>query len=192
MSLKNAITDKFQFSIKNNGDRAVRVALATGLIDVEGIDLVTDDKEENLSAVRHFHNVENLLAEGYQVDTVLDDASVKLDNKSVVMATVDASKSIRHAKRSLSRNFRWIKKVTIAATSTAAYQTSMSIATLSPFHKENERDIDLNDFFSVQQFQNDKIVMNFAHGEFQWNDELFWALNVPAGVTEQISIEFYD
>lgn len=192
MSLKNAITDKFQFSIKNNGDRAVRVALATGLIDVEGIDLVTDDKDENLSAVRHFHNVENLLAEGYQVDTVLDDASVELDNRSVVMATVDASKSIRHAKHSLSRNFRWIKKVTIAATSTAAYQTSMSIATLSPFHKENERDIDLNDFFSVQQFQNDKIVMNFAHGEFQWNDELFWALNVPAGVTEQISIEFYD
>lgn len=204
--LKTAISDKFQFAIINRAERSVRIALATGHIDVEGFDVVSNptyDSEDPDPAVpqflieKHMHNTENLAREGYAVDTVLDDAEIRLaDSKSdrpvIIMACVDSSKTIRHAKASLMQNFRWIKKITLAANSTAAFQASMSIATLSAFHKENERDIDLNDYFSVQQFQNDKIVMEFEHGELQWNDDFFWALNVPTGVTEQISVEFYD
>lgn len=202
--LKTALSDKFQFSIVNRCDRSVRVALATGHIDVEGFDLVPgkhydpEDPEayKHLHVEKHMHNTENLEREGYSVDTILDDATVKIGrgegDGSIIMSSIDTSKTIRHAKASLMQNFRWIKKITIAANSTAAYQTSMSIATLSAFHKENERDIDLNDYFSVQQFQNDKIVMEFEHGELQWNDDFFWALNIPTKVTEQISIEFYD
>lgn len=198
--LKTALTDKFQFSIVNHCNRAVRVALATGHIDVEGFDLVagkdynSEDPNffEHLHVVKHMHNTENLEREGYSVDAVLDDAAIKIDGGTIHMACIDTSKTIRHAKASLMQNFRWIKKITIAANSTAAFQTSMSIATLSAFHKENERDIDLNDYFSVQQFQNDKIVMDFEYNELQWNDDLFWALNIPTGVTEQISVEFYD
>ena len=199
MNLKNAITDKLQFSIQNKTDRSIRVALATGNIDVEGFDTSNHEDPETGALVvavsHHFHNIDALVAEGYSVDTVLDDAVVSLlgsPRERIAMASVDSSKTIRHAKRSLRRNFRWIKKITIAANSTAAYQTSMSIATLSPFHKENERDIDLNDYFSVQQYQNDKIVIPLAHGELQWNDDFFWALNIPVGVTEQITVEFYD
>lgn len=206
--LKTAISDKFQFAIKNRADRSVRIALATGHIDVEGFETSvnpeydpespSEDVPEFLT-VKHMHNTANLAREGYAVDTVLDDAVVTLKDAipgskhaDVMMACVDSSKTIRHAKASLMQNFRWIKKITIAADSTAAFQASMSIATLSAFHKENERDIDLNDYFSVQQFQNDKIVMEFEHGELQWNDDFFWAINIPTGVTEQISVEFYD
>lgn len=201
--LKTAISDKFQFSIVNRCNNSVRVALATGHIDVEGFDLKPGkhfdpekpDWVEHLHVEKHMHNTENLEREGYSVDTVLDDAEVTIGLNSedrIIMACIDSSKTIRHAKASLMQNFRWIKKITIAANSTAAFQTSMSIATLSPFHKENERDIDLNDYFSVQQFQNDKIVMEFEHGELQWNDDLFWAINIPTRVTEQITVEFYD
>lgn len=193
------ISDKFMFSIQNgtagSTSNAVRVALAAGNVDTVGFDIAKSSGEVT-GITMHHHNPAALNNEGYHVDCILDDAavtvSVNSESRTVTMATVDGSKTIRHALADLSRNFRCVKQITIAASSTRAYMTSMSIASLSPFHKENERDIDLQSFYKTTQYQNDKIEIPFQQGELQWNDSLFLALNVPGGVTEQITIEFYD
>lgn len=193
--LKKVTGDKLQFSITNGfADKSIRVALATANIPVEGVS--AEEKNSVMVYAIHNHNTAALAREGHAVDTVLDDMNVALTidgtSATVAMGTVDSSKSIQHAKRSLALNPRWIKQITIAANSTRAYETSMVVATLSPFRQTPEEVIDLNQFYKVEQYQNDKIEIPFAEGQLQWNDSLFMALNIPADVREQITIEFYD
>ena len=85
-----------------------------------------------------------------------------------------------------------IKKVTIAASNTTAYNTSMSVCTLSAFAQCPEIDIDLNQYFKTTQYQNDKIEIEFDFGELQWNADFLWLINIPANVREQITVEFYN
>lgn len=187
--LRTALGDKFQFSI-NNGlqNSAIRVAIATGNLPIDGID---GQKNEI-----HHHNTAALIREGHPVDTILDDDTVALtigsESGNVAMSTIDSSKSIAHARAHLAANPRWIKKITISASNTTVYQSSMSVATLSPFKQTPEEVIDLNQYYRVDQYQNDKIEIEFAGGQLQWNDDFFWAINLPKNTSVQITVEFYD
>lgn len=190
--LRTATGDKFQFSIANGlASKSIRVAIATGNICVDEVE-TPEDKPSILS----HHSVAALVREGHAADVVLDDATVDLTiggvSGSVVMGCVDTTHSVYHTKEHLSKNSRWIKKITIAASSTTAYQTSMSVATLSPYRQTPEEVIDLNQYYRVDQYQNDKIELEFDREQLQWNDDFFWAINIPGGVTEQITVEFYD
>lgn len=181
MSLATSISDKFQFSIVNeNAAAAKRVAIFTGNIRSKG----TDCKSANYSTAA----TAALAAEGYIVDSVLCDAT----DSNVSMRSVDSSKSIAHVMEYFRYNQRYVKKVTIASNNVAAYNTSMSMCSLNPFHKEAERDIDLNQYYKTSQYQNDKIEIEYTEGELQINDCLFWAINVPSSTTLQITIEFYN
>ena len=135
--LKNVIGDRFQFSIKNNLETSIRVALATANIDVQGIETIesapaidnggagVSDGPGNSTAIRlHQHNIAGLVQAGHAVDVVLDDATVSVtvngETGDVVMGCVDSSRSIQNVKRELARKPRWIKRITIAASSTTA------------------------------------------------------------------------
>lgn len=208
--LKNVIGDRFQFSIKNNLETSIRVALATANIDVQGIETIesapaidnggagyVSDGSGNSTAIRlHQHNIAGLVQAGHAVDVVLDDATVSVtvngETGDVVMGCVDSSRSIQNVKRELARKPRWIKRITIAASSTTAYNTSMSVATLSAFCQAAEIDIDINQYFLTTQYQNDKVNIDFEFGELQWNADFLWLINIPADVREQITVEFYN
>lgn len=189
--LRTALGDKFQFKITNQlQSSAIRVAIATGNVNTLGVDTVSN------KAVLHHHDVAGLVREGHPVDTILDDSTVSVtvngETGTVAMSTLDSSRSISHTRNHLRLNPRWIKKITISASSTNVYQSSMVIATLSPFKQTPEEVIDLNQYYRVDQYQNDKIEMEFAREQLQWNDDLFMAINLPGGSWAQMTIEFYD
>ncbi len=172
-TLVNSITDKFSFSINNqHATKSVRVALLCG-----------NASPSNAAAMTSL---------GYPADALLADGTATYDSASVVMGCPDSSKTIKHSIQYLKHNPRNVKKITIVADDAASFNTSMSLASINPFHKEAEREIDLAQFFSRNQYQADRIEMEYANGELQFNDCLFWAISVPAATTMQIIVEFYN
>lgn len=199
INMKN-ITDKFQFSISNgvSGKNAV-VAIAHANIDVEGV--VTTYADSVYTSTKHNHNTENLAKEGYNVDAVLDDATVIATisgtEGNITMQAVNSNKSIAHTLEYLKHNPRMVKNIAIVVASTtlseksAAFK-SMSLASLNPFHQESAREIDLQQYFSENQFQSGKINIPYAKGDFEWNDLLFWSIVVAQGTTLEITVDFYE
>lgn len=197
--MKN-ITDKFQFTIVNGRDVPTTVAIAHGNIDVEGF-VTTSPSSGVYTTVKHNHNTTNLVAEGFSVDTVLDDATVvfaETDNPAVVMAAIGTGRSIAHALAYLKHNPRMVKNIAIVVaavpqdTDKSAAFMSMSLASLSPFHKEAAREVDLQQYFSENQFQSGKINIPYAKGAFEWNDFLYWDIVVANGTTLNVTVEFWD
>lgn len=193
--LQSSITDRMQFTIENGSTTdKIAVAIATGNIDTEGFEL-----DGNGSVAKHNHNADGLRAAGYAADVVLDDAVVTVGeghtSYAVTMSTA-AGKTINHCKRYLTHNPRCVKRVTIAATSNghenpAAFNASMFLASLNPFQKEAAREVDMSQYFQTNQFQSGKIVIDYNLGDLQWNDLLYWAIEVEASTTLKVTIDFY-
>ena len=197
--LQSSITDRMQFTIVNghaDDNDKIAVAIATGNIDTEGFET------KNNAVVKHYHNNAGLLAAGYVADVVLDDAEVshttKGDDTATITMTSPSGKSINHCKRYLSNNPRCIKRITIAATTTSsvvpkpsAYNASMFLASLNPFQKEAAREVDMSQYFQTNQFQSGKIVIDYNYGDLQWNDMLYWAIEVEGNTSMKVTIAFY-
>lgn len=190
MSMNN-ISDKLQFSIVTGEEnvQTARIALFTGNLPVEGYEYDATASKVNRSTDNAVAALEH---EGYKCDCVLAQKDYTVNGTDTVkISTVDSSKSLQHAINYLRLNPRNVKKITFATRNTAFYNTSMSLCSLNPFHKEAEREIDLNQYYLTSQFQRDKIELFYNNGEFQINDCLFWAINVPSNTMLQVTIEFY-
>ena len=197
--LQSSITDRMQFTIENGHTTdKIAVAIATGNIDTEGFEL----EEHNGTVIgvkKHNHNNAGLVAAGYAADVVLADAPDGVEYDSAVIGiSTGSGKSIDHCKRYLRNNPRCIKRVTIAAMVNGssqpkpdAYNASMLLASLNPFQKEAAREVDMSQYFQTNQFQSGKIVIDYNYGDLQWNDMLYWAIEVEAATTMKVTIDFY-
>ena len=197
--LQSSITDRMQFTIENGHTTdKIAVVIAAGNIDTAGYELEKHNGEV-IGVKKHNHNNAGLLAAGYAADVVLDDAVVTVGedhNSYAVTMTTAAGKTINHCKRYLTHNPRCVKRVTIAATSygqenPAAFNASMFLASLNPFQKEAAREVDMSQYFQTNQFQSGKIVIDYNLGDLQWNDLLYWAIEVEASTTLKVTIDFY-
>ena len=194
--LQSSITDRMQFTLINGHETdTATVVLAHGNIDVEGF-----EEDQVKGIVKHNHNNAGLIAAGYVADVVLDDAPEGVDFKDDTLVTMSAAsgKSINHCLRYLSNNPRCVKRVTIAAMTNPggmpkpdAYNASMLLASLNPFQKEAAREVDLSQYFQTNQFQSGKIVIDYNYGDLQWNDLLYWAIEVTGATTLKVTIDFY-
>lgn len=215
MALKNAIADRLNFSIKNGMERSACVALACGHLPVTGIAA----KDGNYYI--HHHDTSRLTKLGFPgIDAIMDDAtpaegdgfvvknlSGEEEGKIKVMAT-DSSQSLEAVKSYLSRSWRWIKSITINTNDAGLFESGvLSFGSYSPFHRETPRDVNISRYFSVNQYQTGKIVIDYAQGEVQWNDDLLFFLSGIPGAsvsrdgegnslitpaTVNIIIEFYN
>lgn len=200
--------DKLQFNLKNNDQNSsATVALATGNIPVRGLVSVIDKDKGECNTLIHYHDTSALVRAGYPVDVVLDDMTdaevveggIKFGEKSqanpqpcIFIQSVDSSLSIRHALDFLKLNPRFIKSITINTNNKALYSASLSVCSINPFHRENERSFNLNDYYSVNQYQDDKVVINFQPEQLEWNDMLYLAINgIPPQCEARICVEFY-
>lgn len=213
-NLNNSIVDRFTAIIKNGAtSEKALVAIATANFDTLGVDTA------NSGAVAHphHHNLRDICAAGYNPDVIFDDlgdtnsSSPYGYKNSVTLATLGSessvaitmqttsNKTVASMKEQLRLNPRFIKRITIAAVTTSdskecpqAFNHSMFVASINPFQHEAAKEIDLSQYFATNQFQSGKIVMDYANGELQWNDMFLWMIEVMAGVTLTINVDFYN
>lgn len=206
MSLQSSVGDRLIFSLTNNTEKPITVALATAHLPVVGI---IERLNENgvTEHYLHHHSTDKLASLGYAgVTAILDDLTPAEGDGynvptggTVQMLSTDPDVSIAAAIAYLKENPRYVKSVTITTNNSGFFDSgAMSFATLNPFHRENARDVNVSRYFSVNQYQQGKIVIDYAAGELQWNDNLFWAIKgIPAidkgqACTLSFIIEFYD
>ena len=182
-TLTKALTNRFQFVINNpssNGDKQVAIAVANfATIDVTAA-----------TRANAYQNKTELAAAGYNCDVILDDATVS----DVVMGAADSQKTIRHFMEHMKNNARYIKKITINVGSgnSAAFDTTLTIANVTPFGRGEVKDLDVNQFFERSQFQDGKVELPFEDGELAWDSNLYMAMTVLSGYKYSISVEFYN
>lgn len=183
ITLDKALTNRFQFTVKNpegNGNKQVAIAVANfATIDVTAT-----------TRANAYQNKTELAAAGYNCDVILDDATVS----AVVMGASDSSKSIRHFMEHMKNNPRYIKKIVISVGkgNTAAFDTIMTIANVTPFGRGEVKDLDVNQFFERSQFQDSKVELPFEDGDLAWDSNLYLAFTAIQGFTYSISVEFYN
>ena len=59
------------------------------------------------------------------------------------------------------------------------------------FQKEAAREVDMSQYFQTNQFQSGKIVIDYNYGDLQWNDMLYWAIEVEGNTSLKVTIDFY-
>lgn len=188
--------DKLQVTLENKSTTLnATIALATGGIPTDAIVI------DGTNAYQHHHDTSRMLQAGYGVDVILDDMTPKEVNDGgidvsggkFVMAPADNTFSIRHAISHLKDNPRYIKTITIQTENKAVYSSgSIEICSVSPFHREAERSFNLGDYYSVNQYQSDKIIIPFAADQLQWNDLLYMALTgIPSETRLVVIVEFF-
>ena len=197
--LSQSIIDRLQFSIQNGHTTDnLAVVVATANFDTDGF---TYD-ESSGSVSKHHHNLAQLAAAGYAGDVILDDpCTVSVTTPSGKTANVTfgsaTGKFISQCREHLKVNPRYIKRITIAASDSAgnaqpdAFNASMFVASVNPFQKEAAREIDLSQYFMPSQYQDGKIILDYDYGNFQWNDMLYWAIEVRRATVLKVTVDFY-
>lgn len=185
------LRDKFTVQIVNSDtSNAKGVVLATGNIDTERFE--TSYANSTYSTIHDFTDVTNIVAEmGTNVDVALDDATV--DN---VTMTSRSNGKIRTILNHLRHNPRKIARIIISSNDISLFKGNLTIGSNVPFGKPTLKEIAIDDYFSTNQFQNDKVIMDFSATPIEWNDMLYMHIDIPAAGTKDaeatISFEFAD
>lgn len=182
--VKHGLQDTFGVTIKN-ADTSVskKVALLSGHFDT---DAFTYDSTKGVLVFKS--NPAELNAAGLPCDAVIDDG-VCLDSK-VTCTPLDSSKTIRNFRKFIMTNPRELKGVTIISSNTAAFNSSLVVSSSTPFSKCGEKDIQLASFFSPNQYQNDRIEIDFTENELEFSDLCVLIANIPAGATMTFILRF--
>lgn len=138
---------------------------------------------------QHRHNTAALKAAGYNVDTILDDATVVFKGGDFIMSAANPSKKIGDFLDYIKTNPIMVKEMTIVSSDKAAFSTDMEVAILDPFKRNPEELIDINKFFSKYQQVEDRIDIQFDQ-PLEISDVLLWTMNVPDGAKMQITLRF--
>lgn len=202
--ISKAIRNQFKFKIENETSKVRRVAIIPAYLQklnakTSKLEVVTGKDETGEFITKEIITLEGvtlsspelLVNKGYPVDVVLADERFDLENnEALIMSASNPSIKIEDFLNFIKTNPTPLKNATIIASNKMAFETSMRVAKLNPFGREKEEEIDLGRFFNKFQNQDDRIDMSFSGSELELSDDLLWTIDVPAGVTMNISLYF--
>ena len=187
------LRDKFTVQIINTGSAGKRIVLATGNVDTERITTTTSGGQ---TVYGHDYSDTTLIKREIDADAdiALDDSSTGIDNVKMLSRS---NGSIRTILRHLRYNPRKIARVIISSNDVSLFKGNLTLGSNVPFGKPTLKEIAIDDYFSTNQFQNDKVIMDFSATPIEWNDMLYMALDIPAAANDvdaeaTISFEFAD
>ncbi|MBQ9473276.1 MAG: hypothetical protein IJU81_02560 [Bacteroidales bacterium] len=190
------LRDKFTVIIRNSNNAAKRVVLANGNVDTERIYSVTG-QNNTVSYLHDFTSADKIREEiDTQADIALDDTG-SAGVGSIVMLS-RSNGSIRSILAHLRHNPRKIARIVISSNDVSLFKGNLTIGSNVPFGKPTLKEIAIDDYFSTNQFQNDKVIMDFSASPIEWNDMLYMSIDVPSASANDvaaeatISVEFAD
>ncbi|MDR0602719.1 MAG: hypothetical protein LBG80_00270 [Bacteroidales bacterium] len=185
-----AVENKFRANIKNDNTSAVTVALFSGHYPTLG--LTTTSASGALTSVKvHYHDISELTKAGVSVTTILDDDTVKGPNdQNIAMSAADPNYTIRSFHEYIKLNPMILTSMTIHASNPTAYGGSLRLQKTNPFNRPSEIPVELDKFFDVSQFQDNKINISFVGSEIEVADDLLMTFVVPGGSEVGVTFRF--
>ena len=184
--LSAAIANKFSVTITSTANRSIMVALLPSYYKTLGIDFDTATG----SATPHYHNKQALLDAGIKVDAIIDDAQFDLDNGigDVTIYSSDPSQKIRDYLEHVKYYTRSISKILIHSANPAAYRGNIQLQVPNPFFQSAQMPMDMNQFFSLMQFQDNRIDIDLSGVNLAITPDLLFMIPIPANSTVTIDL----
>lgn len=203
-SVSNGLGNKFQFKIENlNSTTVKKVCLCPAFFNTLSMSIVPETAEVvdtkdtkayvllGTSSVKFaYDSVAEMTNAGYDVDYVIDDY---LNVASQIKVTaIDSARTIRGFLEYRKTNEMQLKSMTLATNNTDLYDGKLLIGHADPFNRVELEKVDLQDFYSVQQYQSGKINIDFAsEGQVMLvNDTLMMILLVAPSTEVTVTLRF--
>lgn len=171
---------QFSLTLANTSGATKNIALLPAYFDTQS---VTSAAADSAATVKR-SSATQISAAGFSCDAVIDDGTITTG----VTATAASSKfKIRDFLRYILLNPTLLKKLTIASANTDAYEKTLLICRVNPTGNQGEEYIHLTNFFNVQQYNDDKIVVPV---EMELSDEILMILPIDTARTLTITFHF--
>ncbi len=182
------LSDQFTINVKNNNEAVKAVALLVGHYDTSAYitTITTESGVSTATTVKTLCAPDSLVAAGYPVDACADDGTY--DN--IIFSGNDTSKTIRSFRDYMHLNPRPLKGLQIVGPNAAAFNPTMKVTASSPFQRAAEKDINLIDFFSAYQYQDDRVMIDFSANELEISDITMLIVNIPANTQMSFILKF--
>jgi hypothetical protein len=184
--VQSGLGERFAIRVKNTSNQVQKVALISAYFDTR----------EN--AGRAGGDVVQINSNGFNVAAVAFDGiktGVGLQSDGVTPGTIEFSSgnpatTIDAFSRYIKTNPRMLQSMLIVANDQNAFSGSLELTKASPTGNGRMVPIDLNQFFSPQQYQPDRIILDFSNVPLEISDDLVMALNIPANTTMEFNFRF--
>lgn len=174
---------QFAFSIANTSGATKNLALVPAYFDTLMAATVVAEGVATTTLSRN--NPAQIVAAGFTCDAVLDDGTIATN----VVATAGNTKfRIRDFLQFVKLNAPLVRKMTVACANTDQYEKTITIVRVNPTGNQGEEYVHLTNFYNVQQYNDDKIVIDNFNLEI--SDETLILLPIDTGRTVTITLHF--
>lgn len=191
-SFKNEIASdkRFRFTIENTTAVEKVIVLTPGSFPVLRV-MVPDPTTKEYDAVGGaklvsvdgnpvimYDNPSELVKAGFPVDAVLDDGIIYKDAEGSVSVTAPDTSRVRFLREYLKSNPSRVVRMSFTSTLKEFFDTPLVLQEVSPYRRNGEDRIELQDYFKPGQYQDNKIVVDKG---FQLDDVTVAYMTIPAG-----------
>lgn len=183
-TLVSALDNKFSLTIKSTANRIISVGVLPSYFKTLGIS----------SGALHYHNKQALIDSGIVVDAIVDDGIWDLDNGegAVTIYGNEPTKKIRDFLEYIKFYTPTLSLITIHSANVAAYRGSLRLQQPNPYYDSQRMPVDLNRYFSVMQYHDNKIDIPFSGVDLKLTPDLLFIMPVPANSIVSIDFVFSD
>jgi hypothetical protein len=175
---------QFSLTIANASASNYDVVLIPAYFDTLAV--TTTFADPTYTSTPKYTNTAEIVAAGFtNVDAVVDDGTIATS----LTATAGNSRfTIRAFLNFIRLNPMLVRKLTVAANNTDVYERVITVTRCNPGGNQGDEFINLSDFFAVNQYNEDKIVINDLDMEI--SDETLVVMPVYASRTVTITFHF--
>ncbi len=169
---------KFSFKIVNAGGSDKVVCLLPGTLPTRGLD-ITEVSDVVTEVAEHYHDPQALKDYGLPVDATLDDGIIYTDITVTAMLT---KHKVRHFLAYIQKFPQVVSGLTIEASNKDVFEEIITIRQDSPLKGTDENYILLQEYFGLQQVQDNKVNI-VPTRPWPATADALWYMNIPAGRT---------
>lgn len=192
-SVTAGIANHVTISVQNKSEtHALPFAIIPANFDTQLLTPIVDIEEEQFDILSRECNVQEMNAAGYPIGGVAFDGEFEDEAKNISYAcsSADPSQTIKNFLRYLKLNPTKLASIEVVSSNSNAFDTNMQLTYVNPFFKNAMQNIDLSTFYSLYQYAEDRIRIDFNDDNVELNDLSLLMANIPAATTMKFILRF--
>ena len=185
-SVQNGTYEKFTVKVKNTSTAVQKVALLSAFYDLMDVDAAKSTPASSITQ----SSVQELNDNGFQVTAAAFDGTKTVTGGTIVFASGNPTATIKSFRDYIRTNPRQLKSLLITTSDQNAFSSSLELTKASPMGHGKMVAIDINQFFSPDQYQPDRVIIDFSDYPLEISDDLVMAVNIPAAATMEFNFRF--
>jgi hypothetical protein len=183
--------EKFTMNVVNGTASSQKVALLRAFYETRKVAMIGAAGSEVATLVKN--DISELVKNGFPVVAVAHDGTTIVDkaaSKGVAFSSSNSAVSIDSFLSYLLTNPRKLKEMTIVVNDQNALSSDLELTIASPLGHGKTINVELMQFFSQFQNQNDRITIDFSKNELEFSDVLVMCLNIAPNSSMQLTFRF--